>query len=67
MNWCLTHLELIIDEDIHRLDVTVGDDDAVQVVYGLNDLTKHIPRLIFRQRACVIQIVEEAVTSRIPK
>ena len=42
-----THLEIVVDENVHRLDVTVRDADGAKVVDSLDNLAKNVSREVF--------------------
>jgi hypothetical protein len=40
-----TNLEVFVDHDVFVFDVAVSDSVAVEIVHGVDDLGKDIPRL----------------------
>lgn len=42
-----TYLEIVVNEHIRRLKVTMRDPDAVKIVDGLDDLTEDVPCNVF--------------------
>ena len=58
----ITYLELGVNEHVQRLDVAMRNTNTVEVVYGFDDLTKHI----FGFRLREITLLEQMMSETIP-